>query len=49
MNVNVLRVDDLDALNDEIESETRRRLIESYNPHRIVSRGAHPLKLLSCR
>lgn len=47
MNVNVLRVDDLDAFNDEIESETRRRIIESYSPHRVVSREAHPLKVLS--
>ncbi len=48
MKVNVLRTQDIDEVNDEIESETRRQLIDSYTPHNIVSQEVHPLKLLTC-
>lgn len=50
MKVNVLRsasVDELVELNDEIESETRNRLMDKYIPHKIVSKTTRPLKTLT--
>lgn len=48
MNVNVINVvnSDLAEFNDEIEAENRRKLIESYQPHKVVERKTSPLKLL---
>ena len=48
MKVNILRVGEIDEVNDEIESENSRRLIDSYGPHQIVSQEVHPLKRLTC-
>lgn len=50
MNVNVLRSaseQELLELNDEIESETRHRLMDKYIPHKIVSKTTRPLKTLT--
>lgn len=50
MKVNVLRTaseEELLDLNDEIESETRNRLLDKYIPHRIVSKTTRPLKTLT--
>lgn len=47
MKVNVLHVGDIDEVNDEIESETSRRLIDSYRPHQVVSQEVHPMKFLT--
>lgn len=50
MSVNVVRharEDELVELNDEIENETRRRLVDKYQPHVIESREVHALKTLS--
>lgn len=50
MNVNVLRSAsdlELSELNDEIESENRRRLMDKYMPHKIVSKATRPLKDLT--
>lgn len=38
---------DLDVINDEIESENRRRLIEDYQSHQVVSKETKPLKILT--
>lgn len=38
---------DLDVINDEIESETRRRLIDGYQSHHVVSEETRPLKTLT--
>lgn len=50
MNVNVIRSaseEELSVLNDEIESETRHRLMDKYIPHKIVSKTTRPLKTLT--
>ena len=50
MSVDVLRSapdEELFELNDEIESETKRRLMDKYMPHKIVSRSKIPLKTLT--
>lgn len=50
MPVNVLRSaaeEELFEVNDEIESETRHRLLDRYTPHRVVSRKTRPLKTLT--
>lgn len=50
MQVNVLRSaaeEELFEVNDEIESETRHRMMDKYTPHRIVSRKTRPLKTLT--
>lgn len=50
MNVNVLRslgTEELSAINDDIEEENRRRLIDKYNPHQIVSKETRPLRTLA--
>lgn len=39
--------DELFEINDEIESETRTRLMDKYTPHKIVSRTSRPLKTLT--
>lgn len=50
MNVNVLKAsneDDIVEVNNEIEEENRRRLLDKYQPHRIVSKETKPLKILT--
>lgn len=50
MNVNVLRSaseEELLDVNADIEEESRRRLLDKYRPHKIVSRETCPLKILS--
>lgn len=50
MKVDVLRSasdQELLELNDEIESETRHRLMDKYIPHKIVSKTTRPLKNLT--
>lgn len=50
MEVNVLRSaseEELLDLNDEIESENRNRLLDKYNPHKVVSKTTRPLKTLT--
>jgi putative sigma-54 modulation protein len=49
MNVNVLRFTDeeLVDVNDEIEDENRRRLMDRYRPHKIVNKETLPLKTLT--
>lgn len=50
MNVNVLRSvneEQLNEINDDIEEENRRRLIDKFRPHRIVSQEARSLKTLA--
>lgn len=50
LNVNVLRaspVDEVVEVNEEIEDETRKRLMDKYAPHSIVSREKSVLKTLS--
>lgn len=50
MNVNVIRpytTDEVVSINEEIEEESQRRLVEQYQPHQIVSRETLPLKMLS--
>lgn len=49
MKVNVLGLDggDLKEINDEIESENNRSLIDSYKPHKIVDSEVKPLKTLT--
>lgn len=50
MAVNILRGasdEELAVVNDEIESETRHRLLDKYIPHKIVSRKRIPLKTLT--
>ena len=50
MQVDILRSAserELLELNDEIESESRRRLMDKYTPHKIVSKETRPLKTLT--
>lgn len=48
MNVNVIsKEDEIAVINDEIESENRRSLIDTYMPHEIVSKEKCLLKTLS--
>jgi putative sigma-54 modulation protein len=50
MQVDVIRSasdGELLELNDEIESESRRRLMDRYAPHKIVSKETRPLKTLT--
>ena len=46
MNVNVME-HDVDEINDEIESETRRQLYDSYAPHKVSFTEKKPLKTLN--
>lgn len=46
MNVNVLNVASIDEINEEIEEENMRELIDSYTHHEIVSTEKKPLKIL---
>lgn len=49
MKVNVLGLDggDLKEINDEIESENNRALIDSYRSHKVVDSETRPLKTLN--
>lgn len=50
MAVNVLRSatdEELAIVNDEIESETRHRLVDKYTPHKVVSKSTRQLKILT--
>jgi putative sigma-54 modulation protein len=50
MKVNILRSikeDEVNVINDEIEEESRRRLIDKYHPHKIVDKEVHSLKTLA--
>lgn len=49
MKVNIINSEDsaIREINDEIESENNRKLIESYGPHRIVKTETKPLKNLT--
>lgn len=48
MNVNVVNApDEEEVINDEIESENRRQVIDSYTPHKVVSKETRPLKMLT--
>ena len=50
MKVAVLRSEldsDLDDINNEIEFESKERLIEKYRPHKVVNKKTIPLKTLS--
>jgi putative sigma-54 modulation protein len=50
MNVTVVRAtpeEEVLEVNDEIEDESRRRLLDKYHPHKIVSRETRQLKFLT--
>lgn len=49
MNVNVVNMseDEVAVINDEIESENRRKLMDSYHPHKIITQETRPLKILT--
>lgn len=50
MSVNVLQAipqDESVEFNDEIEEESRRRLLDKYSPHKIVAKEVHHLKTLT--
>jgi putative sigma-54 modulation protein len=50
MNVNVLRAvqgDDILQVNEDIEDESRRRLMDKYSPHQIVSKETHTMKTIT--
>lgn len=50
MNVNVVRpasMSDINEVNEDIEEETQRRLVEMYRPHKIVSKEKASLKELT--
>lgn len=50
MTENVLRslsAAEINAINDDIEDENRRRLIDKYHPHHIVSKETRPLHTLA--
>jgi putative sigma-54 modulation protein len=50
MNVNVLRPmsqQDVMEINDEIEEENQKRLLDKYHPHKIINREKSPLKTLT--
>lgn len=48
LNVNVITPEEeLRVINDEIESENRRKLIDKYKPHEIVTKEKSPLKMLT--
>jgi putative sigma-54 modulation protein len=50
MNVNVLQSlneEELNIINDDIEEENRRRLIDKYRPHKIVNKESRLLKTLA--
>lgn len=49
MNVNVLRPqgEDLLEVNEEIEAENQRRLLDKFQPHQIVKKEKRPLKTLT--
>lgn len=50
MNVNVLRSvtdQEISEVNDDIEEETRRRLLDKYRPHQIVKEEKKVIKTLS--
>lgn len=50
MNVNVLRPiqeEEILQVNEDIEDETRRRLLDKYSPHKIVNKENCPLKTIT--
>lgn len=50
MSVNVLRPlqdEEILEVNDDIEDESRRRLLDKYSPHKIVNKEARPLKTIT--
>jgi len=47
MNVNVFNDGEIDEINDEIELENQRQMLNSYGAHKIVSKEKRPLKLLT--
>jgi len=49
MKVNVFQEarNEVDAINEEIESENERRLLNDYTPHKIISQETRPLKVLT--
>lgn len=50
MRVNVFKAPDemiLDDVNDQIEDENHRQLVEQYTPHQVVTRETMPLKTLN--
>lgn len=50
MNVNILRPtssQEVSEVNIDIEDENRRRLLDKYSPHKIVSKEKRPLKTLT--
>ena len=48
MNVNILQAPKEEELvNDEIEDETQKKIIDQYRPHEIVQRKTIPLKMLN--
>lgn len=50
MNVNVVephRMDDLNDVNDDIDDETQKKMVQSYEPHKVVDKEKKALKLLS--
>lgn len=50
MNVNVIRAhvkDELSEVNDEIDEENEKSLLEKYRPHHVVAKEKRPLKTLS--
>ncbi|MEC7839958.1 MAG: ribosome-associated translation inhibitor RaiA [Chlamydiota bacterium] len=47
MNVNVISEGGLEEINDEIESENSRQMLNSFGEHKIVSNEKRPLKQLT--
>lgn len=50
MDVNVLKAigeDESVEINDDIEHETRERLLDKYSPHKIVAKEVHHMKALT--
>jgi ribosome hibernation promoting factor len=49
MNVNVVNAnqDEVAVINDEIESENQRQLLNVYHPHKVLSQETRPLKILT--
>lgn len=48
MNVNVINTqDEVEVINDEIESENRRQLMDVYDEHKVVTQETRPLRVLT--
>lgn len=49
MNVNVVNMsqDEIAVINDEIESENQKQLLDTYHPHKVLSQEKRPLKVLT--